>query len=147
MLFRNEHESLKLDIFNYELGEDEGDPTGDDRNWLVMRATWVKWDGDIVKDSNSCLLTHELQSLTAGLKVLRAGIRDLYLSDFQENCFFSLAAQAVGEASYEVKVSFYMPNTMDGDGMAELTCPMNGDELTALIEELEKLCEKFPDRT
>ena len=121
MLFRNEHESLKLDIFNYELGEDEGDPTGDDRNWLVMRA--------------------------AGLKVLRAGIRDLYLSDFQENCFFSLAAQAVGEASYEVKVSFYMPNTMDGDDMAELTCPMNGDELTALIEELEKLCEKFPDRT
>ena len=40
-----------------------------------------------------------------------------------------------------------MPNTMDGDDMAELTCPMNGDELTALIEELEKLCEKFPDRT
>ena len=77
MLFRNEESSLRLDIVNYEFPPDGGDPTSDDRNWLVLRATWNKEDGDVVKDSNSCLLTHELQSMSAGLKVLKAGIRDV----------------------------------------------------------------------
>lgn len=63
MLFRNEESSLRLDIVNYEFPPDGGDPTSDDRNWLVLRATWNKEDGDVVKDSNSCLLTHELQSM------------------------------------------------------------------------------------
>lgn len=96
MLFRNEESSLKLDIVNYEFPPDGGDPTSDDRNWLVLRATWNKEDGDVVKDSNSCLLTHELQSMTAGLKVLKAGIRDVYVSDFQEDFYFSLAAGGRG---------------------------------------------------
>lgn len=43
-------------------------------NWLILRATYVDEDGDITKDSNSCLLTYELQEMTAGLKVLDAGI-------------------------------------------------------------------------
>mgnify|MGYP001371807683 CR=1 FL=1 len=55
MLFRNEESSLRLDIVNYEFPPDGGDPTSDDRNWLVLRATWNKEDGDVVKDSNSCL--------------------------------------------------------------------------------------------
>ena len=92
MLFRNEESSLRLDIVNYEFPPDGGDPTSDDRNWLVLRATWNKEDGDVVKDSNSCLLTHELQSMSAGLKVLKAGIRDVYVSDFQENFYFSVGA-------------------------------------------------------
>lgn len=87
MLFRNEESSLRLDIVNYGFPPDGGDPTSDDRNWLVLRATWNKEDGDVVKDSNSCLLTHELQSMSAGLKVLKAGIRDVYVSDFQENFY------------------------------------------------------------
>ena len=92
MLFRNEESSLRLDIVNYEFPPDGGDPTSDDRNWLVLRATWNKEDGDVVKDSNSCLLTHELQSMSAGLKVLKAGIRDVCVSDFQENFYFSVGA-------------------------------------------------------
>ena len=106
MLFRNEESSLRLDIVNYEFPPDGGDPTSDDRNWLVLRATWNKEDGDVVKDSNSCLLTHELQSMSAGLKVLKAGIRDVYV-----------------------------------------TCTMDQKEMEALIGELDRLCEKFPDRT
>ena len=35
MLFRNEESSLRLDIVNYEFPPDGGDPTSDDRNWLV----------------------------------------------------------------------------------------------------------------
>ena len=147
MLFRNEASSLHLDIVNYEFPPDAGDPTSDDPNWLVLRATWNKEDGDIVKDSNSCLLTHELQEMTAGLKVLRAGIRDRYESDFQEGFYFSVSARAAGEDAFGLDVSFYLPNTMDGDDTAEVACTMTGEELTALIGELDRLCEKFPDRT
>ena len=147
MLFQGENNSLKLDVFNYELPADGGDPTSDDRNWLVLRATWNKEDGDVVKDSNSCLLTHELQSMSAGLKVLKAGIRDVYVSDFQENFYFSVGARALGDGTFEVVVSFYLPNTMDGDDTAELTCSLTIEELGALIDELDRLCAKFPERS
>ena len=126
MLFRNEESSLRLDIVNYEFPPDGGDPTSDDRNWLVLRATW---------------------SMSAGLKVLKAGIRDVYVSDFQENFYFSVGARALGDGTFEVVVSFYLPNTMDGDDTAEITCTMDQKEMEALIGELDRLCEKFPDRT
>ena len=144
MLFKNEEASLKLDIVNYEFPPDGGDPTSDDRNWLVLRVTWTQEDGNVVKDSNSCLLTYELREMTAGLKVLNAGIKTEYASDFVEP-YFELAAQADGD-DFQVDVSFFLPNTMDGDDTAELTCAMTKADMTALIDELDKLCAKFPDR-
>ena len=145
MLFQGENNSLKLDVFNYELPADGGDPTSDDRNWLILRATYVDEDGDITKDSNSCLLTYELREMTAGLKVLNAGIKDRYDSSFVES-YFALSAQADGE-DFLVDVSFYLPNTMDGNDTAEVEARMTKTELTALIDELDKLCQKYPDRT
>lgn len=145
MLFQGENNSLKLDVFNYELPADGGDPTSDDRNWLILRATYVDEDGDITKDSNSCLLTYELQEMTAGLKVLDAGIRDRYESSFTEP-YFTLTAQAEGEG-FLVEVSFYLPNTMDGDDTAEVTAHFSKEDMRALLDELDKLCKKFPDRT
>ncbi|MDR3982665.1 MAG: hypothetical protein Q3W96_04420 [Dysosmobacter sp.] len=144
MLFQGENNSLKLDVFNYELPADGGDPTSDDRNWLILRATYVDEDGDITKDSNSCLLTYELQEMTAGLKVLDAGIRDRYESSFTEP-YFTLTAQAEGEG-FLVEVSFYLPNTMDGDDTAEVTAHFSKADMRALLDELDKLCKKFPDR-
>lgn len=144
MLFQGENNSLKLDVFNYELPADGGDPTSDDRNWLILRATYVDEDGDITKDSNSCLLTYELQEMTAGLKVLDAGIRDRYESSFTEP-YFTLTAQAEGEV-FLVEVSFYLPNTMDGDDTAEVTAHFSKADMRALLDELDKLCKKFPDR-
>lgn len=144
MLFQNDDASLELGIVNYELSAFDGDPNSDDRNWLVLRATWHNENGDIIKDSNSCLLTYELQEMTAGLKVLNAGIRDSYESVFQEP-YFALAADAEGEG-FRVYVSFYLPNTMDGDDTAELNVFMNHDEMNTLIEELDQLCAKYPDR-
>ena len=146
MLFQNGESSLKLDIVNYEFPPDGGDPTSDDRNWLVLRATWTQEGGNVVKDSNSCLLTYELREMTAGLKVLNAGIRDRYESAFVEP-YFEVAAQAEGEDAIRVAVSFFLPNTMDGDDTAEVECVMTHQEMKALLEELDKLCEKFPDRT
>ena len=145
MLFKNEEASLKLDIVNYEFPPDGGDPTSDDRNWLVLRATWTQEDGNVVKDSNSCLLTYELREMTAGLKVLNAGIKSEYASAFVEP-YFELTAQADGD-DFQVDVSFFLPNTMDGDDTAELTCTMTKADMTALIDELDGLCRKFPDRT
>ena len=145
MLFKNEEASLKLDIVNYEFPADAGDPTSDDRNWLVLRCTWTNEDGQVVKDSNSCLLTYELREMTAGLKVLYAGIKDAYESGFVEP-YFELAAQADGE-DFLVDVSFYLPNTMDGDDTAEIEARMTKADMTALIDELDKLCEKYPDRS
>ena len=144
MLFQGENNSLKLDVFNYELPADGGDPTSDDRNWLILRATYVDEDGDITKDSNSCLLTYELQEMTAGLKVLDAGIRDRYESSFTEP-YFTLTAQAEGEG-FLVEVSFFLPNTMDGDDTAEVAAHFSKADMRALLDELDKLCKKFPDR-
>ena len=145
MLFKNEEASLKLDIVNYEFPADGGDPDSDDRNWLVLRATWTQEDGNVLKDSNSCLLTYELREMTAGLKVLNAGIKSEYASAFVEP-YFELAAQADGDG-FQVDVSFFLPNTMDGDDTAELTCTMTKADMTALIDELDKLCAKYPDRS
>ena len=144
MLFKNEEVSLKLDIMNYEFPADGGDPTSDDRNWLVLRATWTNDEGRIVKDSNSCLLTYELREMAAGLKVLNAGIKDYYVSSFVEP-YFEVAALADGE-NFRVDVSFYLPNTMDGEDTAEVAACMTRAELAELVEELDKLCAKYPDR-
>lgn len=145
MLFQNEETSLKLDVFTYEFPADGGDPTSDDRNWLILRATWTRDDGQVVKNSNSCLLTYELREMTAGLKVLCAGIKDQYESSFVEP-YFELAAQTEGDG-FLVDVSFYLPDTMDGEDTAEVECSWTKAELTALIDELDALCAKFPDRT
>ena len=82
--------------------------------------------------------------MTAGLKVLNAGIKTEYASAFVEP-YFELAAQAVGD-EFQVDVSFFLPNTMDGEDTAEVSCAMTKAEMTALIDELDKLCAKYPDR-
>ena len=145
MLFKNDDTSLQLDVVNYEFPADGGDPTSDDRNWLVLRCTRTDEEGLIHKDSNSCLLTYELREMTAGLKVLQAGIRESFASDFVEP-YFEVAAQAEGEDAVRVAVSFFLPNTMDGDDTAEVECVMTRAELKALVEEMDRLCAKFPDR-
>ena len=145
MLFKNDDVSLQLDIVNYEFPADGGDPTRDDRNWLVLRCTWKNEDGEVRKDSNSCLLTYELREMTAGLKVLCAGIKDSYAGDFVEP-YFEIAAQTEEEDAIRVAVSFFLPNTMDGEDTAEVECVMTRDELKALLEEMDRLGEKFPDR-
>jgi len=145
MLFKNEEASLKLDIINYEFPPDGGEPASDDRNWLLLRATWINEDGLIIKDSNSCLLTYELQEMTAGLKVVKAGLKQRYESEFLEP-YFMLSAEAV-EDGFRFFVSFTLPNTMEDEDVAELYADMTSEEMTVLIEELDRLVKKFPDRT
>ena len=144
MLFQNEDASLKLEVVRYEFPADGGEPGSDDRNWLVLRATYEA-DGQIIKDSNSCLLTYELREMTAGLKVLNAGIRDQYASSFVEP-YFELTATAEDEG-FLVEVSFALPNTMELTDGAEIQTEMTVEEMEALIADLDKACAKFPDRS
>lgn len=145
MLFKNDDSSLKLDIVSYEFPPYGGADGSDDRNWLVVRATWITEDGDIIKDTNSCLLTYELREMTAGLKVLNAGIREYYESLFAEP-YFSVVAQLTEKDTIAMEVTFYLPNTMDGEETAEIVCEMTHAEMKELINELDKYCAKFPDR-
>lgn len=144
MLFQNEEASLKLEITRYEFPADGGAAGTDDRNWLVLRGTYRDREGAVIVDSNSCLLTYELRELTAGLKVLNAGVKDLYESGFVEP-YFELSAAADGEG-FLVDAAFAMPNTMEDLDTAEIEVRMTHAELAALIGELDELCRKFPDR-
>ena len=145
MLLKSEDASLKLEFVNYEFPEAGAGSDQFDRNWLLLRCTWVDEEGYTHKDSNACLLAQELAGMNAGLKVLLAGIKDRYDSDFIEPDF-TLSAWAEGE-NFRVSATFYLPSTMDGDDTAEITCTMDQKEMEALIGELDRLCEKFPDRT
>ena len=144
MLLKNEDASLKLEFVNYEFPEAGAGTDEYDRNWLLLRCTWVDEEGYTHKDSNACLLAQELAGMNAGLKVLLAGIKDRYDSDFIEPDL-TLSAWAEGE-NFRVSATFYLPNTMDGDDTAEVDCTLSGPELKAVIEDLDKACARFPER-
>ena len=74
MLFNTNEESLEIEVAGYEFPEG----VGEDADWLVLKGTY-KADGTVTKDRSSCLTAGELQELTAGLKVLAAGIKDVAL--------------------------------------------------------------------
>ncbi len=96
VLFKTEGASLELKIVNYEFPADGGDPSSDDRNWLVLRCTWVKGDGAVVKDSNSCLLTYELRELAAAFDCFETVDPALVPKD-------SLLREFIGGGSYHYK--------------------------------------------
>ena len=144
MLLKSEDASLKLEFVNYEFPEAGAGSDQFDRNWLLLRCTWVDEEGYTHKDSNACLLAQELAGMNAGLKVLLAGIKDRYDSDFIEPGF-TLSAWAEGDG-FRVSATFYLPSTMDGDDTAEVDCPLTGPELKAVIEDLDKACARFPER-
>ena len=144
MILKNEDTSLKLEFVNYEFPEAGAGSDQFDRNWLLLRCTWVDEEGYTHKDSNACLLAQELAGMNAGLKVLLAGIKDRYDSDFIEPDF-TLSAWAEGE-NFRVSATFYLPSTMDGDDTAEVDCTLTGPELKAVIEDLDKACARFPER-
>ena len=83
--------------------------------------------------------------MAASLKVVQAGLKESYQSEFTEP-YFMLSAAPTGEGEYAVWVSFALPNTMEDVDVAEVDCVMQEAELTALIDELDTLCQKFPDR-
>lgn len=144
MLLQGEETSLKLEITGYEFPADGGMEGSDDRNWLVLRGTYTDEDGRVIVASQACLLTYELRELTAGLKVVAAGVKDAYGSAFVEP-IFEVSAQAE-DNGVVLDVALALLNTMEEMETAEVECTMTCRELLALTDELDALCEKFPDR-
>lgn len=140
--FENDQASLELTVGNYELS-DPFQAESDERNWLNIRATYRE-DDLLVKDSNCCLLTYELKDIAVGLKVLSAGLKNRYDSDFSEP-FFLLQAWKDGDG-FSMDVSFALPNTMDEVDVAELRVSMTLEQLKAFIAQVEKEYERFPER-
>ena len=143
MLFQGEDSSLELTVAGYELQDPDG--SGDEKNWLVLRCTWHREDGSVRKDSCGCIRTYELTALNAGLKVLRAGLRNRFESELQEP-WFTLQMAALPGERFSFAVSFYLPNTMDGEDTAEVEGEMSPEELRGITEELDRACRKYPDR-
>lgn len=143
MLFQNNDASLTLTVTGYEF-RDGGIAGTNDNNWLIVKGVY-KEDDLLIVDRTSCLLTEELQEMSTGLKILVAGIKPVYESDFSEP-FFIFSAECTGENSYLVSVSFALPNTMEDIDTADLEVTMNGKQLQELIAELDRTAEKFPVR-
>lgn len=141
MLFQNESVSLRLDVTAYELPEDAAP---EDRNWLVLRAAYTDEDGQVVKDSSACLLAGELETMTAGLKVLNAGVKDRYDSEFTLP-YFTLSAAAEGDG-FRFLVTFSLPNSMDIVEDVEVSGTMDKAQMKALVDELDQLRARFPER-
>ena len=141
MLFQDKFdsgESLELQIANYETD------SGEEKNWLVLRGTWRR-DGDVVKGSCPCLLTYELRELTAGLKVLNAGLKSKYESDFASPFLYVSAVELEGDR-FGISATFSFPESMDGDDTAEIAAELDKASMRSLIDELDRLCARFPDR-
>ena len=111
MLLKNESASLKLDFVSYEFPEAGIGTDEYDRNWLLLRCTWVNEEGYTRKDSNTCLLAQELAArgicVRAGLHcaplahesagTLQTGTVRISLSAFNTEQQMQQTAQAVRE--------------------------------------------------
>ena len=51
------------------------------------------------------------------------------------------------EKNVEISSLAFYPNTMDGNDTAEIEAQMSKEEMAALIDELDALCAKYPDRS
>ena len=141
MLFNTNEESLEIEVAGYEFPEG----VGEDADWLVLKGTY-KADGTVTKDRSSCLTAGELQGLTAGLKVLAAGVRDEYASEFQEP-YFELTVQKTGDDTFQAAVAFTMLNSPEDWDTAEVEMVCDTACLKSWITELEKAEKRFPPRS
>ena len=60
--------------------------------------------------------------------------------------YFALYVQSDGGEDFTADVSFALPNTMEDVDAADVEAVLTKAEMAALIDELDALCKKFPDR-
>ena len=140
MLFETEEESLRIEVASYEA------PHGReaDADWLVLKGTYTA-DGETAVDRNACLTTSELRALCAGLKVVAAGIRDSYESDFLAQDF-TLSVVRTGEDGFRAYVTFAMLGADVDFDTAELDVRCDTATLKGWIGALEAAEMRFPER-
>ena len=146
MLFQNKEKSLELTVVSYEFPERKGsaEEYDFDANWLVLRG--VCREGRVARSfENSCLLTYELQALSAGLKLLLSGVRDVYESDFIEP-YLEIAAEAPDLSRYLVAASFSILAAEDRWETFSVESFLDEAGLRVLIADIDRACAAFPER-
>ena len=147
MVFTDGEKTLKLQILGYEFPELSGKgPEYDfEANWLVLRGTYTDEEGETAIFTKGCVLTYELTALAAELKVLAAGLKSGFVSDFEEPVLF-MEADAAEEGTFRVKISFVM-DMDDADLDPEsIELTMTSEELKALACEVQELADRYPEK-
>ena len=146
MKFVNENRSLTIDVVGYEFPDRSGggEEYDYDANWLILRGVYN--DGTVESSfENSCVLTCELQALSAGLKLLSSGIQEIYQSEFNDP-YFELTAEPIGLNRYLVYASFAMLVAEDKWKNFGVECFLSEEEMKALIEDIDSMNRAFPEK-
>ncbi len=147
MIFKDGEKTLKLQVLGYEFPElnGKGAEYSFEANWLVLRGTYTNEDGETAIFTKGCVLTYELTALAAELKVLAAGLKNGFISDFEEPVLF-MEVDAVEEGNFRVKVSFVM-DMDDADLEPEsIEMTMTAEEVKALAAEVQELADHYPEK-
>lgn len=146
MKFVNENRSLTIDVVGYEFPDrvGGGEEYDYDANWLILRGVYS--DGQVESSfENSCILTCELQALSAGLKLMSAGVQDMYQSEFNDP-YFEVTAELIGLNRYLVYASFAMLVAPDKWKNFGVECFLSEEDLKALIADIDSMNRAFPEK-
>ena len=144
MRFANKDKALTLSVTAYEFPEQEakGEDFNYDANWLVLHGEYAE-GGSIRSFDNSCLLTTELQSISAALKLIIGNVQDSFQSEFVDP-YFELFIEALDASRFMVYASFAMLVSEDKWQDFGVESIMNIEELKALSEDVEQAVRAFP---
>ncbi|MGM9618549.1 MAG: hypothetical protein ACI3W8_01745 [Oscillospiraceae bacterium] len=146
MRFANEEKSLTITVKDYEFPERTGNAEeyDYDANWLVLRGVYREGRSERSFE-NSCLLTGELLALSAGLKLLAAGVRDSYESEFNDP-YFEVTAEVIGLGRYLIYAAFSMLVEEDRWESFGVESFLDDAGLKALIAEVDEAARAFPEK-
>ena len=146
MKFINGERSLTIDVVGYEFPDrvGGGEEYDYDANWLILRGTYCDGKTESIFE-NSCVLTCELQALAAGLKLMSAGVQDMYQSEFNDP-YFEVTAELIGLNRYLIYASFSMLVAEDKWKNFGVECFLTDEELKVLIADIDKANRDFPEK-
>ena len=144
MRFTNKDKSLTLNVVAYEFPElsDKGEDFSYDANWLVLHGEYAE-KGSVRSFDNSCLLTTELQGISAALKLIIGNVQDSFQSEFVDP-YFELFIEALDATRFMVYASFAMLVSEDKWQNFGVESIMSISELKALSEDVEQAVKAFP---
>lgn len=144
MRFLNKDRSLTLSVVAYEFPERDGkaEDFDYDANWLVLHGEYAE-GGSVRSFDNSCLLTTELQSISAALKLIIGNVQDNFQSEFVDP-YFELTIEALDATRFMVYASFAMLVSEDKWQNFGVESIISLQDLKTLSEDVEQAVKAFP---
>lgn len=135
--------SVSIDSYQYKYLESKPGEFDYDANWLNIAVTYT----DAGKDQLSvdpCLLTTELNQVTTEFERIVEGDENAYISDFLEP-YLTIAFSR--EKTGIAVIIHYVFETTDGTWKTwKVTQFLGMDEAYAMLDELKKMTETYPER-